>query len=135
MVSTLVPMREIWSSTRRCAPSPSATIVITAATPMMMPSVVSTERIMLARMAASATSTISRISTAHLAWAGARPAVVDRAPASADPDAAAAAEPAAERRAAAARPLAYAVQELLLLRLQLGRAQDRDLCPFLQPGH
>ena len=38
------------SSTAFCAPLPSATIVITAPTPMMMPSIVSTDRSLLARM-------------------------------------------------------------------------------------
>ena len=49
------PRLLIWSSTRACAPAPTATIVITAPTPMMMPSIVSAERSLLTRSAASAT--------------------------------------------------------------------------------
>ena len=37
----LEPRLLIWSSTRACAPAPTATIAITAPTPMMMPSIVS----------------------------------------------------------------------------------------------
>src|SRR5262245_45500380 len=42
-----------------CAPLPSATIVITAPTPMMMPSIVRNDLSLLARIAASATWKIS----------------------------------------------------------------------------
>src|SRR2546423_6370758 len=42
-----------------CAPLPSATIVITAPTPMMMPSIVRNDRSLLARIAWSATWKIS----------------------------------------------------------------------------
>src|SRR5262245_5802409 len=50
------------ASTALRAPAPSATIVITAPTPMMMPSIVSSERSLFARTAWNATRTISSIS-------------------------------------------------------------------------
>ena len=49
-VKTFAPSAAIRSSTAFCAPLPSATMVITAPTPMMMPSMVSIERSLLARM-------------------------------------------------------------------------------------
>ena len=55
----LEPRLLIWSSTRACAPAPTPTIAITAATPMMMPSIVSAERSLLARSAASATLSVA----------------------------------------------------------------------------
>ena len=54
IVSKFVPSPESWLLTEALAPWPSATMAITAATPMMMPSVVSTLRPLLARSAASA---------------------------------------------------------------------------------
>ena len=54
-ISTLVPIAENACSTRARAPSPIATIAITAATPMMMPSVVSSDRSLLRSSARSAT--------------------------------------------------------------------------------
>ena len=53
------------SSTAFCAPLPSATIVITAPTPMMMPSIVSTARSLLARMDWKATAIVSPSSMAQ----------------------------------------------------------------------
>src|SRR5438552_12083872 len=47
------------SWTAFCAPLPSATIVMTAPTPMMMPSIVRNDRSLLARIACSATWKIS----------------------------------------------------------------------------
>src|SRR6185437_13342360 len=52
--STVVPSFEIRSCTDCCAPLPIATIAITAATPMTMPSIVRSDRSLLARNAASA---------------------------------------------------------------------------------
>src|SRR6266849_4494414 len=49
--------RRAW--TALCAPLPSATIVMTAPTPMMMPSIVRNDRSLLARIACSATWKIS----------------------------------------------------------------------------
>src|SRR6266566_4203512 len=49
--------RRAW--TAFCAPLPSATIVMTAPTPMMMPSIVRNDRSLLARIACSATWKIS----------------------------------------------------------------------------
>src|SRR5882762_5530053 len=49
--------RRAW--TAFCAPLPSATIVMTAPTPMMMPSIVRNDRSLLARIAWSATWKIS----------------------------------------------------------------------------
>ena len=51
-------MLEIWSVTDCVAPLPSVTIVMTAATPMTMPSTVRNERSRLRRMARSASSTV-----------------------------------------------------------------------------
>src|SRR2546429_4487952 len=59
------------SCTAFWAPEPSAIIVITAPTPMMMPSMVRSERSLLARSASSATRTISPNSI-RLAGVGAR---------------------------------------------------------------
>src|SRR4051812_1048287 len=57
--NTFAPSAAIRSSTAFCAPLPSATIVITAPTPMMIPSMVSMERSMLARIDCKATATVS----------------------------------------------------------------------------
>ena len=54
MLMTLVPADLTCSSMVACAPRPSATIVITAPTPMIMPSMVSTVRILLRLSALSA---------------------------------------------------------------------------------
>ena len=43
----LLPMLWIWSCMRAVAPAPTPTIAITAATPMMMPSMVSAERALI----------------------------------------------------------------------------------------
>src|SRR5215510_9657001 len=56
-----VPADWIWASIEVCAPVPSATIVMTAATPMIMPSIVRAVRILLRFKAFSAIrSVISR---------------------------------------------------------------------------
>src|SRR6185295_14502985 len=60
----LVPADWIWLSIELCAPVPSATIVITAATPMIIPSMVSAVRILL-RL--SAFTAIRRIITNDIA--------------------------------------------------------------------
>ncbi len=57
----LVPADWICASIEVCAPLPSATIVITAATPMIMPSIVSAVRILLRPSALSAIRKIMRI--------------------------------------------------------------------------
>src|SRR5437879_4297165 len=59
MPRRLVPRDWIWSATAFWAPVPSATMVITAATPITMPSIVRAERSLLARIAPSATPRIS----------------------------------------------------------------------------
>src|SRR5688572_17449649 len=59
-VSRSGPSDSMRSCTDFCAPCPSATIVIIAATPMMMPSMVSAERNRWLRSACSATRMISR---------------------------------------------------------------------------
>ena len=59
------PSAAMRSSTAFCAPLPSATIVITAPTPMMMPSMVSTDRSLLARMDWKATAIVSPSSMAQ----------------------------------------------------------------------
>ena len=50
-INILVPIASNVSSTRDLAPSPIATMAITAPTPMMMPSAVRNERILLRRSA------------------------------------------------------------------------------------
>ncbi len=56
----LVPADWICASMDVCAPVPSATIVITAATPMIMPSMVSAVRILLRPSALNAMRKIIR---------------------------------------------------------------------------
>src|SRR5689334_7126116 len=56
---TVVPRRAIRSLTAFSAPFPSAIMAITAATPITMPSIVRSERSLLARNAANATRTTS----------------------------------------------------------------------------
>src|SRR6266851_3577768 len=63
--------RRAW--TAFCAPLPSATIVITAPTPIMMPSMVRNDRSLLARIAWSATCTISPSSILGPGRRGLRP--------------------------------------------------------------
>ena len=43
------PTEAIWAAIRSLAPAPIATITMTAATPMIIPSIVRTDRILLAR--------------------------------------------------------------------------------------
>src|SRR3954453_6222493 len=62
-VTTLAPSAAIRSCTAFWAPVPSATMMITAPTPMMMPSMVSSDRSLLARIARKATTTVSPSST------------------------------------------------------------------------
>ena len=47
----LDPTEAIWAEIRSLAPAPIATMAITAATPMIIPSIVSTDRILFARSA------------------------------------------------------------------------------------
>ena len=54
-MNRLLPRELIWRSISACAPAPTVTMAITAATPMMMPSIVSTLRIRLTRRASRAT--------------------------------------------------------------------------------
>src|SRR5215207_3269768 len=58
-VNTLAPSAAIRSSTAFCAPEPSATMVITAPTPMMMPSMVSIDRSAFDRIDEMATANVS----------------------------------------------------------------------------
>ncbi len=51
---TLLPMEAICCRIRSSAPEPTATMAITAATPMMIPSIVSAERSLLIRSASKA---------------------------------------------------------------------------------
>ena len=62
----LLPMEAICSLMRSCAPEPTATMAITAATPMMMPSMVSAERILLMRSARRAIFTLAAIFRAFI---------------------------------------------------------------------
>ena len=59
-----VPADWICASIDVCAPVPSATIVMTAATPMIMPSIVSAVRILLRLSALSAIRRIMKIDMA-----------------------------------------------------------------------
>ena len=65
----LVPAAWICASIEDCAPVPSATIVMTAATPMIMPSMVSAVRILLRLSALSAIRKIIKIDMALLTTA------------------------------------------------------------------
>ena len=60
-LSRLAPSALIRSSTAFCAPLPSATMVMTAPTPITMPSIVSAARSLLARIDWNATATVSPI--------------------------------------------------------------------------
>src|SRR5512146_2873835 len=64
--STLEPMAAIWSCTCRCAPWPTPTIAMTAATPMMMPSMVRLERILFRASARQAIFRMAMMSIAIL---------------------------------------------------------------------
>ena len=66
----LVPAAWICDSIDDCAPVPSATIVITAATPMIMPSIVSAVRILLRASALNATRSTIRNDMVTTASAG-----------------------------------------------------------------
>ncbi len=65
MMITLDPRLWICSATRACAPAPTATIVMTAPTPITMPSMVSALRILLTRRARIA---IRALATMFTAW-------------------------------------------------------------------
>ncbi len=56
---TVVPRRSMRSRIEFCAPFPSATIAMTAAIPITIPSIVRADRILLARSAARATPIVS----------------------------------------------------------------------------
>src|SRR5258708_2080400 len=58
MVSRLVPRPDNWLLTEALAPSPRATMAMTAATPLMMPRVVRMLRPLFARSAARADGTV-----------------------------------------------------------------------------
>src|SRR5437867_10153955 len=62
----------ICASIEVCAPVPSATIVMTAATPMIIPSIVSAVRILLRPSALSAIRRIIRNDIGLLCWSGSR---------------------------------------------------------------
>lgn len=67
----LLPSRLMEAWTAFCDPVPTATRVMTDAMPMTMPSIVSTERILLAATPASANRVLSRILTVRLRRSGA----------------------------------------------------------------
>ena len=90
-VSSVVPRAAMRSFTDCWAPRPSATIAITAATPMTMPSMVRNERSLFARSASTATCRVSLNSIL---------------PSSAPAASAAGAAPAWSSRYAASQPLA-----------------------------
>ncbi len=62
------PRLLICSSTRACAPLPTAIMTITAATPMMMPSMVKAERILLMRRASRATRRVAAKFIVNVMW-------------------------------------------------------------------
>src|SRR5437588_4737569 len=70
IVSRLVPRPDNWLLTDALAPSPRATMAMTAATPMMMPSVVRMLRPLLARSAEMAEGMVCSIRIRLLADAG-----------------------------------------------------------------
>src|SRR5688572_22302218 len=112
----LAPRVASRASTVRCAPSPRATMVITAAMPITTPSVVRSERSLLARTESRATRKVSEI----IIWGWLL--VAPRG-------AAAAALPAAQR---AAQALAHALRLLLLALLELGHRDQQNLLPRLE---
>src|SRR5258706_9564521 len=73
MDSSVGPSAGSRACTVFCAPLPSATMVMTAPTPMMMPSIVRNDRSLLARIAWSATWKISPRSTLRPGRRGQRP--------------------------------------------------------------
>ena len=75
IVRSLGPSDWMRASIAFRAPVPSAIIVITAPTPMMIPSAVSSERSLLTRIACSATRIVSSSSIAYLGAAGRAPPV------------------------------------------------------------
>ena len=142
-VSSVVPSELMRSFTAVCAPVPSATTAMTAATPITMPSIVSSERSLLARSAPSATRMISPMSmdVSRGLGCGSTPAAAGAATATATATTAAAADRRTTRAAGATRTLllhagdagllAQAIIVLLTLRLERRRGEHGDLLPFL----
>src|SRR5262245_24470123 len=115
-VRSVVPRAAMRSLTDCCAPRPSATIAITAPTPITMPSIVRNERSLFACSASNATWIVS--------------------PKSMLPPASPAATAAhADARRAAAHALAQVVLLLRALGLQLGDRNERDLVALVQAAH
>src|SRR5512144_3187002 len=112
----VVPSDAMRSLTDCWAPRPSATIAITAETPITMPSMVRNERSLLARSASSATAKVSKIGMSASSAAGA----------------AAAAAGAADAARHAAHALADVGLGLAARRLRLRDPEQHDL---LALGH
>src|SRR5512143_4104495 len=119
-VRSVVPSAWMRSFTDCCAPRPSATMAMTAATPITMPSMVRNERSLLAPRASRATPMVSPSSMSAPSSRRPGPARGPRAARRRHP------------RHAAADPLAEAVLVLRALRLHLGHAQQGDLVALLQ---
>src|SRR5919206_4877665 len=128
-VISVVPRAAMRSLTAFCAPVPSATMAMTAATPMTMPSMVSAERSLFARKAPRATLMISPRSIEALR-PSARPAAAARAASGA-----AAAAPAALHARDAADVAPEALVLLLALRLNGERGEEGDTLALAEPAH
>src|SRR5258705_4370155 len=121
-VRSVVPSDAMRSFTDCCAPRPSATMAITAPTPITIPSMVRNERSLFERSDSSATLTVS--SSCILG------------PATATPSSAGAAAPtpgAGNARHSASHPLTDAALRLCPGRLRFRHAQEHDLFAELHP--
>src|SRR4051812_40181437 len=125
---SVVPSAEMRSFTALCAPVPRATTEITADTPITMPSIVSSERSLLARSALMATLIVSPNSIV-LPRAAARVSAAGTAGRATG--AAGTTSTRSGRQAGHAHALAHAIVLLLPLRLQRDGREQCDLLTFL----
>src|SRR5882672_10854017 len=121
-LTSVVPSAAMRSFTARSAPRPSATMAMTAATPITMPSIVRNDRSRFARSASSATVTVSPSSMS----ASSRRAATSAAPA------ATLAAATTDSGHGAGDALADLVDVLGTLRLEQRHAQQRYLIDFLE---
>src|SRR5258705_7147536 len=119
------------SRTDCCAPRPSATIAMTAPTPITIPSMVKKERSLFARSASSATETVPPISM--LRPSAGTPAATPTAAAAAGASAAPAATRPRDAGYAAPEPLADPVLGIGTGGLGLRDTQENHLLSFLDP--
>src|SRR5512135_2828386 len=119
-VRSVVPSDAMRSFTDCWAPFPSATIVITAATPITMPSMVRNERSLFARSASSATAMVSPSSMRSPSPGPAATTTTGGTP-----------RASAHAGRHAAHALTQVAEVLVPLGLELRDAQERDLVPLL----